>query len=126
MQNLELLRCTNCGTPLEPPANGTFGVICPVCHLFNTFGAPLSDPELTAEVFETRLGDLVAQARASGIPSDVIVHVLRDELEFSAEIANHGRDLYVQIIDLGPSTSQPLRRSQRDENTRLRGRTVGG
>lgn len=126
MQNLESLRCTNCGTPLEPPAKGGFGVICPVCQLFNTFGVPLPDPDLTAEVFESRLGDLVAQARASGISPDVIVHILRDELEFSAELANHGRDLYVQIIDLGPSTSQPLRRSQRDENTRLRGRTVGG
>ncbi|WP_129628377.1 hypothetical protein [Candidatus Oscillochloris fontis] len=126
MQNLEMLRCTNCGTPLEPPVKGVFGVICPVCQLFNTFGAPLPDSDLTAEVFEARLGDLVAEARASSIPADVIVHILRDELEFSAELANHGRDLYVQIIDLGPSISQPLRRSQRDENMRLRGRVVGG
>jgi hypothetical protein len=126
MQKLELLRCTNCGTPLDPPAQGVFGVVCPVCQFFNAFDAPLPDPDLTAETFEVRLGDLVAQARASDIPLDVIVHTLRDELEFSAELASRGRDLYVQIIDLGPSASQPLRRSQRDESAMLRGRTVGG
>ncbi|WP_129677804.1 hypothetical protein [Candidatus Chloroploca sp. Khr17] len=128
MQNLEALhlRCTNCGTPLDAPAKGVFGVVCPVCQLFNTFSASLPDPDLTAETFEAQLGDLVAQARASGIPLDVIVHTLRDELEFSAELASRGRDLYVQIIDLGPSTSQPLRRSQRDDSAMLRGRSVGG
>lgn len=126
MQSLVALRCTNCGTPLEISAKGVFGMVCPVCQFFNAFGAPIPDPGLTAEAFEARLGDLVAQARASGIPLDVIVHTLRDELEFSAELASCGRDLYVQIIDLGPSTSQPLRRSQRDESAILRGRTAGG
>ncbi|PDV97915.1 hypothetical protein [Candidatus Chloroploca asiatica] len=127
MQNLVTsLRCSNCGTPLELPAKGVFGVNCPVCQLLNTFGVLLPDSDLTAETFEAQLGNLVAQARTSGIPLDVIVHTLRDELEFSAELASRGRDLYVQIIDLGPSISQPLRRSQRDDSAMLRGRSVGG
>ncbi len=126
MQNLVSLRCTNCGTPLDTSANGTFGIVCPVCQFFNAFGETMPDPDLTAEAFEARLGDLVAQARASGIPLDVIVHTLRDELEFSAELASRGRDLYVQIIDLGPSASPPLRRSYRDDSAMLRGRTAGG
>jgi hypothetical protein len=125
MQNLSSLRCANCGTSLDTPTTGVFGIVCPVCQLFNAFGAPIPDPGLTVEVFEARLGDLVAQARASGIPLDAIVHTLRDELEFSAELACGGRDLYVQIIDLGPSASQPLRRSQRDNSAMLRGRAVG-
>jgi hypothetical protein len=126
MQDLLSLRCANCGTSLDTAPRGVFGVVCPVCQLFNTFDAPLPDPDFTVEVFEARLGDLVAQARASGIPLDAIVHTLRDELEFSAELASSGRDLYVQIIDLGPSTSQPLRRSHRDDSVTLRGRAVGG
>lgn len=126
MQNAGMLGCPNCGTLLDRPIEGVLGSICPVCQYFNAFGAPIPDPGLTAEAFEARLGDLVAQARASGIPLDDIVHTLRDELEFSAELASRGRDLYVQIIDLGPSASQPLRRSQRDDSAMLRGRTAGG
>jgi LSD1 subclass zinc finger protein len=120
------LRCANCGTPLEAPGKGAPGVTCPVCQFFNTLIAPLPAPELTLEALEARLGDLVAQARTSGIPLDSIVHLLRDELEFSAELANGDRDLCVQIIDLGPRVGQPLRRSSRDDSMMLRGRSVGG
>ncbi len=125
MQNLLSLRCANCGTSLETSAKGACGLACPVCQLFSAFGAPLPDPDLTAEVFESRLGDLVAQARASGIPLDAIVHTLYDGLRFSAELASSGRDLYVQIVDLGPSASQPLRRSHGEHSVMLRGRAVG-
>jgi hypothetical protein len=125
MQNLSSLRCTNCGTPLDPSANGVFGVTCPVCQLFNVFGTPLPDPNLSIEALEERLGDLVSQARASGIPLDLIVHTLRDELEFAAELASGGRDLCVQIVDLGPRVGQPMRRSNRNDSVLLRGRTAG-
>ncbi|MFV9503708.1 MAG: hypothetical protein AB4911_04000 [Oscillochloridaceae bacterium umkhey_bin13] len=129
MQTLSSFHCTNCGMPLEPPAKGAVGIVCPVCQLFNpvnTLAALRPEPILTSATFEAQLSDLVAQARASGIPLEVIVHTLRDELEFSAELASRGRDLYVQIIDLGPSTSQPLRRSYQNDSPRLRGRTAGG
>ncbi|NTU84024.1 MAG: hypothetical protein HGA45_32410 [Chloroflexales bacterium] len=126
MRDQSSLRCANCGTPLEPPGKGASRVICPVCHFFNTLGAPSSKPELTLEMLETQLGDLIAQARASDLPLDAIVHVLRDELEFAAELASSGRDLCVQIIDLGPRVGQPLRRSSRDDSLLLRGRTAGG
>ncbi|NTV63699.1 MAG: hypothetical protein HGA65_09205 [Oscillochloris sp.] len=126
MQNHESLCCVNCGTSLDTSARGAFGIVCPVCQLFNPFDATRPDPDLTVEVFEARLGALVTQARASGIPLDAIVHTLRDELEFSAELASGGRDLQVQIIDLGPSAVQPLRRVQRDDSAMLRGRAIGG
>jgi hypothetical protein len=105
---------------------GEFGVTCPVCQLFNALGDAPSVTMIDLDTFGARLSDLVAQARASEIPLDEIVHTLRDELEFAAELASGGRDLYVQIIDLGPRTSEPLRQSSRDVNTMLRGRAAGG
>jgi hypothetical protein len=126
MQDQPSLRCANCGTPLDPPDRGAIGVICPVCQLFNSLGDSSPAPEITLELLEVRLGDLVAQARASGLPLDSIVHMLRDELEFTAELASGGRDLCVQIIDLGPRLGQPLRRSSRDDSLMLRGRTAEG
>jgi len=126
MHDLSSLRCANCGTPLEPPDTGGPGVTCPVCQLFNSLSMPLSEAEITIETLEAQLGDLVAHARASDLPLDAIVHVLRDELEFAAELANGGRDLCVQIIDLRPRVGQPLRRLSRDDSLLLRGRSVGG
>jgi hypothetical protein len=119
------LRCANCGTPLDPPARGESGVTCPVCQLFNVTSAAPAAPRLTLEAFEEQLSELVAHARTSGISPDTIVHLLRDELEFAAELASGGRDLCVQIIDLGPRVGQPLRRSSRDDSVLLRGRTAG-
>ncbi|MEI7646599.1 MAG: hypothetical protein WCJ55_20190 [Chloroflexales bacterium] len=119
-------RCANCGTPLDPPETGDLGVTCPVCQLFNTLAPPLPEPVISIDVLEARLSDLVAQARASGLPLDAIVHTLRDELEFAAELASGGRDLCVQIIDLGPRADLPLRQSSREVSMMLRGRTAGG
>jgi phage FluMu protein Com len=127
MRDLLSLRCANCGSALALPGDGASGVTCPVCQFFNPVIESPTEPEITLETLETRLSDLVAQARASDIPLDAITHVLRDELEFAAELASGGRDLCVQIIDLGPRVSrQPQRRSSRDDNVMLRGRAVGG
>ncbi|MBX0330940.1 hypothetical protein K2Z83_25100 [Oscillochloris sp. ZM17-4] len=126
MHDLPSLRCANCGTPLAAPANDAPGVICPVCELFNSLSDLSPESDLTLEALESRLGDLIAQGRASGIPLDDIVHTLRDELEFTAELASRGRDLCVQIIDLGPRVGQPTRHSSRDDSLMLRGRTAGG
>ena len=126
MRDSSSLRCANCGTPLDPPDKGAPGVTCPICQLFNALSVPDLELTLTLESLEARLGDLVAQARTSGLPLDSIVHMLRDELEFAAELASSNRDLCVQIIDLGPRKGQPLRRSSRDESMMLRGRTAGG
>jgi len=125
MQSLSLLRCANCGTPLEPPDAGAPGVTCPVCQFFNPLRTCSPSPDLTIATFEMRLSDLVSQARASDLSLDSIVEVLRDELEFAAELASGGRDLYVQIIDLGPRVGQPLRRISRNDSILLRGRSVG-
>jgi phage FluMu protein Com len=120
------LRCANCGTLLEPPAEGKlFGVTCPVCQFFNRIDASVGEPALTCEMLEVRLSELISQGRASGIPLDAIVRMLRDELEFTAELAHSGRDLCVQIIDLGPLVGEPIRRANRDESVLLRGRALG-
>lgn len=120
------LRCANCGTLLDPFGQSSLGVTCPVCQFLNTFSPSQSQPSLTRELFEAQLGDLVALARASGLAPDTVVQVLRDELEFAAELANHGRDLCVQIVDLGPQVREPARRTGGDNSVLLRGRTAGG
>ncbi|MBX0330530.1 hypothetical protein K2Z83_23010 [Oscillochloris sp. ZM17-4] len=119
------LGCANCGTPLKLPGTGVAGVTCPICQLFNPLAARYPAPEMTLDALSTQLSDLVAQARTSTLPLDAIVHVLRDELSFAAELASVGRDLYVQIIDLGPCVSQPMHQSSREDRMVLRSRTVG-
>ncbi|NTW00963.1 MAG: hypothetical protein HGA19_06575 [Oscillochloris sp.] len=126
MYDQPFLHCANCGTILEMPHEDTLGITCPVCQFFNPLTVSSMEPSLTLETFETMLGDLVTQARASEISLSDIVNVLRDELEFAAELANDGRDLYVQIMDLGPRVGQPMRRSSKNESVLLRGRIVGG
>jgi len=125
MQDRLSLRCANCGTTLDLPAPGEPGVTCPVCQLFNAVSASAPAPELSIDMFEARLGDLVSQARVSGLQLDAIVHVLRDELEFTAELASGGRDLCVQILDLGPRVGAPVRRTRANDSVLLRGRAAG-
>ena len=125
MSNLASLRCVNCGSSLGVPPVGATVVRCPVCQLDNPlFVAPTSSP-LTAELFARGLEALVAQARASGVSGEAIVAVLRDELEFAAELAHAGRQLHVQILDLGPAEGQAATPPIRDRTSVLRGRTVG-
>lgn len=125
MCNSSSLYCANCGSHLEQPAQGALGVTCPVCHFFNAFSPVYVEAYLTRETLETQLGELVSLARTSDLSADVIVQVLRDELEFAAELANRGRDLCVQIVDLGPRVGEPVRRINGDNSTLLRGRVAG-
>lgn len=125
MRELSSNRCVNCGTPLELPPEGESGVRCPVCGLFNDLDAPLPELIPTPDALVARLDDLIALAQASGLTQEEIIGVLRDELEFAAELASDGRHLHVQIIDLGPLEMQSLERPVRDRARMLRGRAVG-
>lgn len=125
MSDQPSLRCVNCGSSLGMPPAGATVVRCPVCQLDNPlFVAPPSSP-LTAELLARGLEALVTRARASGVSGETIVSVLRDELEFAAELANGGRQLHIQILDLGPAEGRPAGPPIRDRTTVLRGRSVG-
>jgi phage FluMu protein Com len=124
MRDPRSLRCANCGTVLDLPTGGELaGVTCPVCQFFNRFSTTVVESALTCETLEGRLSELITHGRASGIPLDEIVRILRDELEFTAELAHSGRDLCVQIIDLGPRVGEPIRRTRYNESL-LRGRAL--
>ena len=125
MPELLSFNCVNCGTVLEQPDNGVGSVVCPVCHFVNELRVGPEQGEFTHDTLEHQLGALIDQARNSGMELDSIVRVLRDELEFTAELASDGRNLSVQIIDLGPMETQGLQRPLRDRGALLRGRTVG-
>ncbi|NJO81725.1 MAG: hypothetical protein HC828_02440 [Blastochloris sp.] len=125
MDNHHQIHCANCGTNLAATTTDGSNIICPVCQFANAPGVSSPGSDLTLEAFATRLGDLLAEARFSNLLPEDIVHVLRDELEFAAELANRGRDLYVQIVDLGPRRGEPVRRMGGDNSPLLRGRTVG-
>lgn len=124
MDNKHVIRCANCGTSLPVIAVDGPSVICPVCHFTNSPTTPAARSGLTLDSFEARLSALHDEARSSGLLPDDIVHALRDELEFAAELANHGRDLCVQIVDLGPRRGEPVRRTG-DNSSLLRGRIAG-
>jgi hypothetical protein len=125
MDDQSTIRCANCGTYLTVATADELSLTCPVCQFANLPSAPSPGPGLTLEAFEARLGELHSEARANGLLPDDIVHVLRDELEFAAELANRGRDLCVQIVDLGPLSGEPVRPTRGDSNPLLRGRTAG-
>jgi phage FluMu protein Com len=120
------IRCLNCGTKLAAPAQGATSVRCTVCGLLNNVGEPLPAHSFTRDSFEYSLGDLIVQARASGLTDDEIIEALRDELEFAAELVHAGRQMYVQIIDLGPQEGQAAQAPAGDRATLLRSRAVGG
>ncbi len=125
------VQCVNCGTVIEAIPEGAGGVTCPVCQFYNDLSVPPAPLTITAEDLETNLGILMAQARTGGLDQDEIVRILRDELEFAAELAHTGRNFCVQLIDLGPSDIQNLptlthdRSTAHDRSTVLRGRSVG-
>lgn len=125
MDNPRELHCANCGTSLAAAATDGTAIVCPVCQFSNTPDVSPPRSDLTIEAFETRLSELLAEARSSNLPPADIVHLLRDELEFAAELANRGRDLCVQIVDLGPRRGEPVRRTGGDHSPLMRGRTVG-
>lgn len=119
------LTCVNCGTALEQPARGSTSVRCPVCQLLNDVAPTLQATIITRDSLERSLGDLIAQARAGGLGDDEILAALHDELEFTAEQAYAGRQIYVQIVDLGPLEGSNVRQPLRDRATTLRSRAVG-
>src|SRR6476660_4277114 len=103
MDKLEAsVRCGNCGTvwtPDEPllfgSAQGEWGYTCPVCQYHVTVGESAASSPMTVADFQARLGTLLAEARAGGLASDELVPILRDELEFEAELAQHGRRILI-------------------------------
>jgi LSD1 subclass zinc finger protein len=125
MSELLSLHCSNCGTPLDPPAAGTSAVVCPICQFINEASSAPAMRMLTPDTLELELEALIDQARTSGIELDEIVRVLRDELEFTAELASSGRNLSVQIIDLGPMEAHDRQHLIKDRSALLRGRVVG-
>lgn len=120
-----VLRCINCGSLLGTAPEHATAVRCPVCQLENPIFAAAGDSAITLELLARGVEALVAQARASGVNAESIVGVLRDELQFAAELAHTGRQLHVQILDLGPAEGQFAAPPIRDRTAVLRGRAVG-
>lgn len=118
------IQCVNCGTALAPAPDET-SVECPVCHFINDVSAAPQSLMTNRTTLEHSLGDLIAQARAGGLTNEEIVETLRDELEFAAELTFAGRNMCVQIIDLGPQESQLTRQPARNRSALLRGRAIG-
>lgn len=103
------LHCSNCGSDFTPPLSvpgepAPAGYTCPVCQFYVTAMLPSVERQVSASDLASQLDNLIAEARESGVPLDDITRVLRDELEFQAELTHTGRRLMVQIIDLGPQT----------------------
>ena len=102
------LKCPNCGHEFTVSSDENTdarqsGYYCPVCQ------CRIAPPSSVAPGEAQGLADIQAQidlllrtARANGVPPSDIVALLRDELEFEAELAQMGRRMVVQIIDLGP------------------------
>jgi hypothetical protein len=126
------VRCGNCGTvwtPDEPlqfgSSQGEWGYTCPVCQYHVTAGDSAASIPLTAAEFQARLGALLAEARAGGLAPDELVPILRDELEFEAELAHHGRRILIQIIDLGSVEVEMVAMPEPDRREMIQNRVVG-
>ena len=121
------LRCANCGTEWSPDATraGADASACPVCHYTSEVHALVPSIE-SREEFERQLSELVSAAWASGIDSEQIVHLLRDELAFAAEMAHSGHQFTIQLIDLGVQTGEMAVRPIRDRRDMLQTRSVNG
>lgn len=65
------------------------------------------------------------QMRMGGLSAEAIVHALRRELEFAAELAHPGRRLYVQLIDLGSQDLETGNQPVPDQRDLLQHRSVG-
>ena len=131
MTQQHTVRCTNCGTEwtLEAHSIHLGGApapepTCPVCHLPLSTGEASPLRIASTDDLETQLRALITSARASGLDTEVIVHTLRDELEFAAEMGHVGRRFSVQLIDLGPQEGEILNRPVRDRRESLQNRSV--
>lgn len=105
------LRCPNCGTTFQPDdslpsesrSRRAMAYRCPVCQYEV---AATRERLVSVEALGADVSSLVERARVSGVAPDEIVRILRDELAFMAEMANQGRRLHVEIIDLGPHDNE--------------------
>jgi hypothetical protein len=129
MEENVVLHCVNCGyewAQTAPAGLLARSYACPVCEFpVSLQAAPASDAPLTIDGLAQRLGALMAEARDAGIEDDMIVQLLSDELEFAAELAHAGRNMCVQIIDLGPLEEPAFDRPVRDRSVVLRRRALG-
>jgi hypothetical protein len=121
-----LVRCANCGTEWSPESvSAGYGhavltnPVCPICHLSVAESASSVVSVESVTDLEVQLDALVRGAWASGLDTEAIVHVLRDELAFAAEMRHAGRRFAVQLIDLGPQESELLHRPLRDRRELL-------
>ncbi|MFN8471783.1 MAG: hypothetical protein U0822_06275 [Anaerolineae bacterium] len=104
------LKCPNCGHEftVSPESAETTnarqpGYSCPVCQYLVVPASPAEPAEVPGLAdIQAQIDLLLRTARANGVPSSDIVELLRDELQFEAELAQAGRHMVVQIIDLGP------------------------
>ena len=131
MTQQRTVRCTNCGTewtledrPIHLAGASVSEPTCPVCHLPLSTGETSPLHLVSTGDLETQLRALMTSARASGLDSEAIVHALRDELEFAAEMGYAGRRFFVQLIDLGPQGGEILNRPVRDRREILQTRSV--
>jgi hypothetical protein len=131
MTQQSIERCTNCGTewdlearPLHLDDASVSEPTCPVCHLPVATDETAPTRFVSTDDLENQLRALMSSARASGLGAEVIVHVLRDELEFAAEMGHAGRRFSVQLIDLGPQEGEILNRPVRDRREILQYHSV--
>jgi len=131
MPQQRVVQCSNCGTKWTPAARSldqggasASAAVCPVCQLPLPTGETVVKRSTSVDDLSNQLGALIASARASGLDAAIIVQVLRDELEFAAEMAQAGRHFCVQLIDLGPQESNILQRPARDRREILQTRSV--
>jgi hypothetical protein len=136
MSDRTMMHCANCGAewpveaaaPVEQavPAEQPTSLTCPICG-YRVASGP-SSPEgrtaITADYLESQLVQLIAGARESGLEPETIVRILRDELEFAAELMHAGRQICVQIVDLGAYEGMAMARPMRDRAAVLRGRSL--
>lgn len=126
-----LVRCPNCGTewsPQEPLITGgtdaNWGYTCPVCQYHVEANPTAPQETLTSAQLQTRLAELLTLARTSGLPSEEILGIMRDELEFEAELSTPGRRMLVQIIDLGALEPEMTIMTVSRNRDSVRGRTT--
>lgn len=120
-QQSHVQRCRNCGTDWTPPdlplaAGQSEPIACPVCGFYEIAEQHATpDHILTPDEVEIEMARLLDEARASGIPADVLIKMLCREIEFNAEMLHRGHHFLVEVIDLGaselnlPPASRPLR-----------------
>jgi len=127
MEPATTMRCVNCGMTLEMVSDAGQGTMrCSVCEF--PFDVETMDTQpliVSVNDLEAQLDTLLAAARAGDISAEDILRTLRDELEFAAELAQPGRHLSVQILDLGPREGVPMSRQAPQQRAPLNSRAVG-